>query len=349
MTQGPCPDPKAPLACAAAQAADWWLLLKGDTQLTPEDDQALAAWLVADAAHRQALDQCATAWAALDEHASAPEIITRRSDALNELRRANRLRWMRPSHNAPLRSAAAAALLALAGGTAWYVQGHGREQLSTNTGERRALTIADGSRISMDAKTTVSVGLRAEQRSLSLSSGRAKFDVAYEPNRPFTVQAAGRIILATGTSFSTEVVGNELRVIVYEGKVVVLGGTMPDASTLIALRRRPSGDAIALVSGQQFVARGGTGGIVRSDAAGSLGWEAGRLEFTDATLADAVVQLNRYSADEITIADARTAAIKVNGIFKAGNSAAFLDALARLYPVSIRPTGPGRTKIIWDG
>lgn len=331
--------------CVAERAAGWWLLLQDGAPLEAGDEMALAAWLAEDDAHREALERCAIIWSSLADHASAPEIITRRSDALNDLRRSNRLRWLLPSRYAHFRNAAAAALLAVAGVAAWFANADGRERLRTDTGERRALVIADGSRISMDAKTDVSIGLRAKQRSLGLASGRAKFDVAYQPHRPFTVEAAGRIILATGTSFSTEVVGNELRVIVYEGKVVVLDGAMPDPDTLIAIRRHPSGRSVALTSGQQFVSQGSSGGSVRRDVAGSLGWEAGRLEFTDTTLADAVAQFNRYSSGEIVIADPRAAAIRINGTFKASNSAAFLDAVARLYPVTVHAIGAGGVEI----
>ena len=58
-------------------------------------------------------------------------------------------------------------------------------------------------KISLDSDTLIEVAYSDERRSLTLLSGRAKFDVAKDPRRPFTVRAHGRLVVATGTVWGT--------------------------------------------------------------------------------------------------------------------------------------------------
>ena len=225
------------------QAASWWLKLRDEDGLPADEERLLAEWLVADEAHAEALRSCADTWDTLAAFSDTPEIVARRADALEGMRAANRRRWAKPSRLPYLRHAVTASLALLAAGSsAWFAHWNHPQDIVTETGERRALVLADGSHVSLDAQTRVSVALQTKQRRLQIDSGRAKFDVAYEPDRPFTVEAGGHIVVATGTSFSTEIVGGELRVIVYEGKVVVLDGAMPDPQTLEIFLRVVAGE-----------------------------------------------------------------------------------------------------------
>jgi transmembrane sensor len=328
------------------QAAIWWLRLRNEDALSTEEEDRLDDWLRADPSHAEALRCCADTWNALDALSDAPEIVARRANALEGMRDANRRRWARPGRLPRLRHAIAASLAILAIGTgAWLIEAQRPQNIATETGERRALVLDDGSHVSLDAKTRVSVALQKEQRRLKIDAGRAKFDVAYEPDRPFTVEAGGHIVVATGTSFSTEIVGGELRVIVYEGKVVVLNGAMPNPQTLLALRRNPGHQAASVTTGQELVVDGNGVGALRRDAPGSSSWEGGQLEFNDDTLADAATELNRYATIPIVVTDARAAGIRINGIFKAADSAAFLDAIVRMYPVTVRRSASGTIEI----
>jgi len=338
----------SPVATRADEAAAWWLKLQaGEGHLTAEEGDAFDAWLAADPANDTALQRCATAWNSLEELAGTPRMVALRADALEHMRRANQRRWAKPFRLGGSAYAAAAALvLAIGGGGAWYLGMSDADRLATGMGERRTLALADGSHLSMDAQTQVAVTLSRDQRRLQIDAGRAKFDVAAEPNRPFTVEAGGHIVVATGTSFSTERVDGKLHVIVYEGKVVVLNGAMPDPQTLLALRNHPAPGVVALLPGQEFVVQDGASrGVVRGDVPGSANWENGMLEFIEEPLSDAVAQLNRYSTKAMVVTDARAAAIKVDGVFEAGQTDAFVEAMARVYPVRTRRRADGTIEI----
>ncbi|AQR72852.1 hypothetical protein BXU08_03425 [Sphingomonas sp. LM7] len=329
------------------EAASWWLKLQANEgHLSAEEGDAFDAWLAADTANDDALQRCAAVWNDLDGLAGAPEMVAMRADALEHMRRLNQRRWAKPLRTGKLAYAAAAVLVLSVGAGAWYLNTADDQQLATGLGERRVLALADGSHVSMDAKTQVAVSLSNGQRRLQIDAGRAKFDVAAEPHRPFTVEAGGHIVVATGTSFSTERVDGKLHVIVYEGKVVVLNGAMPDPRTLLSLRHQPTPGVIALRPGQEFVVQDGAArGIVRNDVAGSSSWEAGMFEFIEEPLSDAVAQLNRYSAQAMVVTDARAAAIKVDGVFKAGQTEAFVEAMTRVYPVRTRRRTDGTIEI----
>src|SRR3546814_19363224 len=58
-------------------------------------------------------------------------------------------------------------------------------------------------------------------RQVELLAGRAKFDVAKDPQRPFTVAAGDKLVVAVGTRFSVELIDGQVRVILYEGQVEV--------------------------------------------------------------------------------------------------------------------------------
>lgn len=337
----------SPVPTRDEDAATWWVKLQADEgHLTAEDADALDAWLAADPANDAALQRCATAWHSLEGLAGTPEMVALRADALEHMRRANQRRWAKPFRMGRFAYAAATALILSIGGSAWYWNMATPQQFATGMGERRVVALADGSQVSMDAKTQVAVSLSSDQRRLQIEGGRAKFDVAAEPGRPFTVEAGGHIVVATGTSFSTERVDGELHVIVYEGKVVVLNGAMPDPQTLLALRHHAGPGVVSVLPGQEFVVQDGASrGAVRSDAPGSSSWEAGMLEFIEEPLSDAVAQLNRYSTEAMVVIDARAAAIKVDGVFKAGQTEAFVEAMARVYPVRARRRADGTIEI----
>src|SRR5690606_3963976 len=62
----------------------------------------------------------------------------------------------------------------------------------TGIGERRVVTLADGSKVQLDSSTELRVDYTKQARDLQLIKGQARFDVAHEPERPFYVIAGGR-------------------------------------------------------------------------------------------------------------------------------------------------------------
>src|SRR3546814_12514223 len=73
--------------------------------------------------------------------------------------------------------------------------------------------------------------------------------------------------------------------------------------------------------------------LVSFDPERSSSWEAGQLSFGDELLALAVVRMNRYSSRKLALGDAKVAHVRVNGVFPAGDTAAFVEGLTRMNAV----------------
>src|SRR3546814_2006889 len=76
-----------------------------------------------------------------------------------------------------------------------------------------------------------------------------------DPLRPFSVAAAGKIVVATGTEFSVELLGRETRVILYEGHVAVLNGSAATRDTLKLFDEKPAprSDYLMLDPGNELI------------------------------------------------------------------------------------------------
>lgn len=327
------------------QAGEWCVRLSTGS-LTQDEQDAFDCWMADDPANAATFDRALSVWHGLQAIGDTPELIGQRADALDALRRANRQRWSRQIGGRWQWAAgiAAALVLTLMSGL-WLMSGP--DEYRTGVGERRTVLLADGSRLSLDAETRVEVDYADDGRKLTLLAGRAKFDVAKDPHRPFTVTAGGRTVIATGTAFSVELLGRQLHLIVYEGKVAFIAGKPPATPDLLAIKANPAGRATPVTPGNELIADlAAPAGpqLVQADVARSLAWEGGQLNFVDEPLTSAVERINRYSADKIVIGGRGTADIRVDGVFNAGDSAAFAEAIADAYALRIR-RGDGEIRL----
>jgi transmembrane sensor len=319
------------------QAADWcWRI--ADRALTEAERGAFDAWLRADPRHREAFDEMVTVWEGTDAIAEMPGFLSLRAKALTTMETARRPmgRWRGGWQRV---FAAAAALILMLGSGAWYL-GSGPDVYVTGIGERQVVRLEDGSRVSLDASSRVTVAYSDDKRALILERGRAKFDVAKDPLRPFSVTADHRTVVATGTAFSVELLRDQMRVLLYEGHVAVLAQPPGKAPAPVRIGGR-SGAEVQLSPGQELVAtRSSDTAIVKSiDSARSLSWEGGRLTFIDEPLARAVERVNRYADTPIVIGDAALGAYPVNGVFDAGNTRGFVSGVTAIFPVAARTEG----------
>ncbi|WP_240320850.1 FecR family protein [Sphingomonas crusticola] len=280
-------------------------------------------------------------WSAAGHVGDEPELIAVRADALEAMRAANNRRW--PSRLAgrwrPLVAAAACLLLTVT--AILHLMQVRPDTYVTAIGERRVVKLGDGSKISLDADTRVQVAYNDERRALRLLSGRAKFDVAKDPRRPFTVTAGNRMVVATGTAFSVELVSRQMRVVLYEGNVAVLengpSNEPPKHVQLIARKVAADQDLkpgrIMIASLDRPVAA-----IEAIDLPRSLLWEGGQLNFSDEFLATAIERVNRYSDTKIVLRG-NADGMLVSGAFNAGDSSGFVDGVSAIYPLNVQQKG----------
>lgn len=320
-------------------AADWCTRLAAGLP-SLEDQADFEAWLASDTANRAAFEQTAAMWHGAAAIAHIPEVVAVRADALEAFRAANGKRWSSRVVTRWRALEAVAACLLLVMIASYVIQGR-PEIYVTAVGERRLVKLEDGSRISLDADTKVEVAYSNDRRRVRLLGGRAKFDVAQDPRRPFTVAAGDRLIVATGTAFSVELLQKQMRVVLYQGHVAVLeDGASDQPPRHVHLRAERVAADQALNPGTEMVASldRPVASVGPVDAVRSLSWEGGQLTFNDEPLGLAAEQVNRYSDLKINVVGS-AARIPISGAFNAGDTEGFIDGVRALYPLAASRVG----------
>ena len=225
---------------------------------------------------------------------------------------------------------AAAAVVILAAGL-FYSISVPTGLYSTAVGERRSLTLADGSSVVLapDSRLTISTEFGRGAREVSLV-GRAWFDVRHDVKHPFRVRTAGAVIEDVGTEF--EVVARPgsapIRVAVLAGSVAVHSNAeSPDSRVTL---------------GPRDVARIPAAGPLDVDHEVSVeqltGWRDGTLNFDDATLESVAAELSRWYGVEIAVADSGVAALHLNAPIPTANLDEALAIVKAALPIEVRRT-----------
>jgi transmembrane sensor len=313
-----------PSAALRAQAAAWVARLHGPNR-TDEVEAGLRRWL-----------------AESPEHAAAFELLTDTWEKSARLRRRPVERvasWekvgFRMSFSRAVVAVAAVAVLAVLS-TLSYLH---TDAVVTAVGEQRTLTLEDGSRVYLNTNSRAIVHYDKKLRGVQLETGEALFEVAKRPEWPFVVTVGDRQVTALGTSFIVRQDDHDLAVTLVEGKVTVspIAHATTDAS---AVPRRTSDGAAAIFTlspGQRLTfAKSDPPKVDRPALERVTAWQRGQVAFDNAPLADAVAEMNRYSTVRLSVEDPSAAALRVSGIFRAGDSANFAQAIAKSYRLQIR-------------
>jgi transmembrane sensor len=324
------------------QASLWAARLEGDG-LTAADRQRLEAWLAVSPGHRARLSaycqlsvNLQAQLAALAAAGALERAFTGEAEAGRPVRHRPRRRPALAWSGAALAAAAAVALGFL---LAWYGPSGRTERLDTAAGQRRSFTLADGTRVELNAHSQLVVELRRRERHVRLAGGEAFFAVARDRARPFVVDTPGGSVRVTGTVFDVRTEGAaELEVTVVEGAVQVrptaMGGGRPDA-------------VVSLVAADQLSA--GTEGVgVRAlspgDLEDALAWRQGQIVFNGVSLGTALARFARYHARSIAVTP-EAAKLTLAGRFSLDDLDGFLTELAQALPVQVRPGPAGALEV----
>jgi transmembrane sensor len=212
------------------QAADWFARLRGGAA-DPADLASFEAWLAADPRHRAAFDEIARGWDRVGSLAEAGPIRALRESALqvdqilpDPDERTRGRRWR-------VASAIAATALLLVAGLFWHERVDERH-LATGKGDVRAVELADGSEITLDADTELVARVTPLSRTVEMVRGQALFRVAPERFRSFEVEAERVTARARGTVYAVALRPNEVVVSVQEGTVEIRDGVGPYVTEL---------------------------------------------------------------------------------------------------------------------
>ena len=301
---------------ARAEAAAWIVRLHGPHR-SADLEAGFREWLASDPENGRQFERVTEAW---DAGSTLP---------VAGIPRVHRWRPTQPSRFWAL----AAMVLVVFGIAAWGVNDFWlNPSYGTEIGEQRLVRLEDGSRMALNSDTRIRVTCCKPQRRVRLERGEAYFEVARDPAHPFIVVAGEHQVTALGTAFVVRHDASRTAVTLVEGKVGVRQQQGASPATDIP--------AIVLSPGQRLTFAGGaTPQLDQPRIEAVTAWRRGEVVLDRMMLADAVAELNRYDKRMLVIDDPDVAALRISGIYHAGDSQGFAETVARLYGLHVLHQG----------
>jgi transmembrane sensor len=323
----------------------------GYQSATGAANKSLTEWLTRSPAHTQALLSIYATWRVLENNSSKLSIdeliAAARADTAGDkvimlmppatagTRAAQKSKWA-------LKLAAAVLVPPLAVAALWYAISTGANTYSNSSAALRRVTLPDGSIVALSPNSQIHLHWTDTERRLDLNTGRARFQVAKNPNRPFFVQTKLSTVRAVGTVFDVEADGSETNVTVIEGQVAVESPLATDGmqqthrkSTVGASRT----STMQLKAGERASVSDAT--TRNAKATSLIAWTARQIVFRAAPLSAVVDELNRYRDQRVVINDSELATLLVSGVFDPKDPELLLNYLRQYEGV--------RTSIADDG
>lgn len=300
---------------AEHQAAVWFARWRSG-QMTEAEFEAIEAWFNSEPGNRQAFDDIAAIWEDIEPVRRDPAVMALREKAKRAARHGHAMRLMRR---------AAAVLMVVGVGFAFArvapdLFGTAPDRYVTQVGQTSTMRLADGSKVTLDTNSELKVWRRRSgDRRLELVRGRAFFDVAKDPSRPFVVRTDQGSVTALGTAFDVRKEPKSLKVTLVEGKVRI----KPPVSVA-------KGEQVEMTAGHEYVGGEGSWRVTRDNTPFEVSWVAGDLVFNEEPLAVIVDEMNRYTQRKIVIGDPAVGQQRLSAVLKIGETETFLSSVQML-------------------
>lgn len=308
------------------QAIDWMVRLRaGQPDATLHE--RFNAWIAIDPAH-------ARAWATLQERLGGSFNTIRALDRRLPGQADEARKLLLQPHASRRDALRVIAGLGLLGGGAWLgirspLGDTLLADLHTGRGQRQDFTLADGSRLNLNAGSAVDLQFDDKQRLVILRHGELVIQVAPDPRRPLRVRTAQGEIRALGTRF--------------------LVAQEPDASRVVVLQHSVEaklfdGTTLDLQEGQSALLYDRQITPVAGDQRYRADWLSGRLNVLDEPLEKVVEALRPYNRGFVRIAP-EVRNLRVQGVFPLNDPDRVFTALAETLPIRVDRYSPWLTMI----
>jgi transmembrane sensor len=152
--------------------------------------------------------------------------------------------------------------------------------LITNRGQQFPLTLSDGTRVWLNASSSIHypVAFNSGDRSVEMT-GEAYFEVKYSPAHPFHVKVQAMEVQDLGTHFNINAYANEgsMKTTLLEGSVSINGNNI----------MKPGQEAVFENANDIRI-------INSPDAEGAIAWKNGQFHFTKADITTVMRQIERW-------------------------------------------------------
>ena len=306
----------------AEETAALWAARLDGSELHMDDRQALQAWLDENPVHRELLATYCQFSADLEE--KLPVLLARGQIDL-------------PSTSAPRRSrfklswvwGFGAGLAAVCVSIILWARSPDSQivNAATPVAQRQMLNLMDGSRIELDARTSLRIEIDDENRRVRFAEGQAFFAVAKDASRPFIVETPAGAIRVRGTKFDVQNLSDDsLTVTVTEGIVQVSPASRDQGVAPFTLS---VGEQLSLDATHASVRK-----LTGSELEDALAWRNGYVVFDGVSLDDALRRFGRHHGIGITCSPA-AAQLSVGGRFALDDLNGFFVALEDALPVRV--------------
>lgn len=337
----------------AAEAVDWFLQLQERAAALP-DHPGFSEWLLRSPAHVEEYLRVSCAWSLVDvdaggdleaaalvaaakAHHETDNVVVLPGRFGRRLPRAGSESG-RVSSGRRWRAVALAASLVL-GVTLWvtYLSWQSPMTYQTVVGEQSSFTLQDGSVLFLNTNSKVRIGWLPTERHIELVRGEARFKVASDASRPFTVATTAAAVRALGTVFNVRAEPLGTQVAVLEGQVEVT--VAPTQEPAIERVRLAAGERAAVTShGIQT----NTGPTIEA----VMAWTERRLVFRDQPLDAVVHEFNRYRMHPLVLDDPGLASLRISGVFDLGDPESLIAYLGTYEAVQVDRRGDGSQHLL---
>ena len=199
----------------------------------------------------------------------------------------------------------------------------------TNAGERRTITLTDGSKVVLAPNTSLRVPVEFKGARDVHLTGEAFFEVAHDMSKPFIVHTHTALTQVTGTAFNVRAYPDDLatEVALQSGKV----GVSPVDSDIMLLMTPGQ-----IVHATRIAAAYDT---IHTDVAGFTSWASGQLAFNNWTLEEIVDRLDAWYGVDISIDDPQLAKTRVTAYLPAGTLDDVLAAISETAGAAVQRAG----------
>ena len=297
------------------RAAHFVIARRTSEDWSQSDQQNLDAWLAEGPEHAIAFWRMDAAWEST-----------------------NRLSILRPQHREPApragllprtaRAVAAIAAIALVAYAAQSEFAPKEKVYASAIGDRKILTLADGSRIELNTDTVLRVAQDAAGRKVWLDKGEAYFSIKHDGAHPFVVQVGKHRITDLGTKFVVRETGERVDVSLLEGRARI---DAPDAEDKTHSAILTPGDVAVATSNSLSVRK-----IETRRIENDLAWRTGLLVFNNTSLGEAADAFNRYNNKKLVIENPQTAGLTIDGTFHTNNVMAFVDVAQHVLKLNVK-------------
>lgn len=316
-------------------AAHWIVRLSSD-QCQAVDRLDFSKWIEQHPNNGPAFDQVLETWQA-GAHIDASELQPTQKTSTS---------WFSDWQWSPLRTATASVLFLVAAlglvlqNNLWQAANGNVSELHVNTarGEFKSIILEDGSIIELNTNTEIKSSQDDNGRNFALIRGEAFFNIASDKQRPFVIDLGDATVTVVGTQFNIQRQNSASHILVTEGIVKV--AEQSQHSQLPANKAR-------LTAGQKVSIdkRTGLGAVKTVNKDRPIHWRAKTLVFEEATLSDALADLNRYLDKPVDLSDTTLKDLHVSGTFSLEEPQTTLTALIETFGLQSQTNTKGEVSL----